>query len=94
MQPRKFRFEGAKFEKNNLLCTINQNVMAKEQFSKRIDGATPNGGQYSILYFRDKDGRPCVEKKAATVEAVEYTSDGDELFRTHAVVNSDEVTPE
>lgn len=68
--------------------------MAKEQFSKRIDGATPNGGQYSILYFRDNDGRPCVEKKAATVEAVEYTSDGDELFRTHAVVNSDEVTPE
>lgn len=68
--------------------------MAKEQFSKRIDGATPNGGQYFILYFRDKDSRPCVEKKAATVEAVEYTSDGDELFRTHAVVKSDEVTPE
>ena len=94
MQPREFCCEGAKFEKNNLLCTINQNVMAKEQFSKRIDGATPNGGQYSILYFRDKDGCPCVENKATTVEAVEYTSYGDELFRTHAVVNSDEVTPE
>lgn len=68
--------------------------MAKEQNFKRIDGATPNGGQYAILYFRDNNGRPCSESKAATVEAVEYSADDVELFRTYAIVNNGGVTPE
>lgn len=68
--------------------------MAKEQNFKRIDGATPNGGQYAILYFRDNEGYPCSENKAATVEAVEFSADDVELFRTYAIVNNGRVTPE
>ena len=54
-----------------------------DKTSKRINGATPNGGSYAIAYFRDKDGQPCSESKAVRIEIVEYTDKGDEICRTY-----------
>lgn len=39
----------------------------------RIDGKTPNGGDYALV-FTHADG---------TVEIVEYRANGDEVFRTY-----------
>jgi hypothetical protein len=40
---------------------------------ERHDGPTPNGGAYSIAYFRD-DG---------SMEIVEFDADGKEIHRTY-----------
>jgi len=56
--------------------------------SERRDGATPNGGIYSIAYYRDADGTPTTKDQAAEIEIVEYAADGREVFRTYAVINA------
>lgn len=53
------------------------------RFSERQDGATPNGGAYSIAYYHDKQGNPCQKKKAVTVNIVEYDSDGNRINETY-----------
>jgi hypothetical protein len=40
----------------------------------RVDGPTPNGGEYAIL-LRDADGNP--------VEIVEFAADGSVIIRTY-----------
>lgn len=42
-------------------------------------GATPSGGDLSIAYFYDKEGAPCPREKAARMNIVEYTKDGERL---------------
>lgn len=42
--------------------------------AERINGPTPSGGAYAVLY-RDDDGNP--------IEGVEYAADGSEILRTY-----------
>ena len=50
--------------------------MAKEKVKEptRIEGPTPNGGAYAIIYEHD-DG---------SIEAVEFDTNGEQIFRTYA----------
>jgi hypothetical protein len=54
-----------------------------EPTSERLDGPTPNGGTYAVAYFRDATGAPAVKSRAASIEIVEYSPDGDEVSRTY-----------
>ena len=48
--------------------------------AERIEGPTPNGGAYAILY-RDSNGNP--------VEIVEYNAHGSERMRTYARLSTE-----
>lgn len=50
---------------------------------ERINHPTPNGGGYSIGYFKDKDGNPCQKSKAVAIEIVEFSEDDQEITRTY-----------
>jgi hypothetical protein len=50
---------------------------------RRVDGPTPNGGVYSIAYFRNDDGSPADEDDATKVEIVEYDEDDKVVQRTY-----------
>ncbi len=52
---------------------------------RRIDKPTPNGGAYSIAYFRDDEGKPCEEKDAKSFEFVEYDKNGVLIKRTYTI---------
>ena len=52
---------------------------------KRIDEATPNGGTYSIIYYRDGDGHPCSEARACSCEIVEYDAADTPIHRTYGM---------
>ncbi len=54
---------------------------------KRIDGTTPQGGTYAVIYFRDKRGNACPERRATSCEIVEYSKDGEVLSRTYGSVH-------
>jgi len=54
---------------------------------ERIEGPTPNGGAYAIMYFMDDNGDPCAEDRAARAEIVEYDQDGNGIFRTYGSFN-------
>ena len=49
---------------------------------KKIDGPTPNGGAYAIVYFRDSNGNRCNESECYDCEIVEYDNDGRFIFST------------
>lgn len=56
---------------------------------ERIDGPTPDGGDYSIAYFRDAEGNPCPRAEAAEVEVVEFSADGEQINRTYLTGGAD-----
>ena len=39
-------------------------------------GPTPNGGAYSVAYYRDANGDPCTKDKASQIEVCEYSAKG------------------
>ena len=43
---------------------------------EKIKGKTPNGGDYSELYYMDKDGKPVDKKNAVTGILRECKKDG------------------
>lgn len=49
---------------------------------ERIDGPTPNGGDYAEIFYQDADGQPCPKDKAVKAEGVEY-KEGKEISRTY-----------
>lgn len=51
--------------------------------SVRVDGPTPNGGAYSISYYKDASGEPVPEAKATSAEIVEFTASGSAIHRTY-----------
>jgi hypothetical protein len=57
--------------------------------SERQKGPTPNGGSYSIAYFKNEDGEPTTKKKARSVEIVEFDENGKAIFRTYGQINKD-----
>lgn len=52
--------------------------------TERVDGHTPNGGDYSIAYYYDKENRPCKKAVAYLVNIVEYKGDGEYVNSTTA----------
>lgn len=50
---------------------------------ERIDGPTPNGGTYSVAYFRDAEGNRCGKAEAASTEILEYDADDQCVGRTY-----------
>lgn len=58
--------------------------MAKKTF-QRVDGKTPKGGDYAILYFQNEDGEACEKAKATRVEIVEFSSEGEALARSYGM---------
>jgi hypothetical protein len=49
----------------------------------RIDDPTPNGGTYSIAYWKGSEGQPVEQKNAVAGEIVEFNADDKAVFRTY-----------
>lgn len=56
------------------------------RFTERQDGATPNGGDYSVAYYYDKDGNPCPKKQAVAVNIIEFTNSGRRVNETYGLL--------
>lgn len=54
-----------------------------DKTSDRVDGATPNGGTYTILYYQDDQGNPTTKANAAAIEAIEFDGQDNQIFRTY-----------
>lgn len=54
------------------------------RYTETVFGKTINGGAYSVAYYYDKQGNPCRKGRAASVNIVEYTNDGERLNETYA----------
>lgn len=50
--------------------------------SERREGPTPNGGAYSIAYYRDESGNATMKNQARMVEIVEYNEQGKAIHST------------
>lgn len=59
--------------------------------SERREGPTPNGGAYSIMYYRDADGTPVEKSEATQAEAIEFNAADEQIFRTYLKLKSDTV---
>ena len=55
--------------------------------SQRREGPTPNGGTYSIAYFRDENGNPTTKDQARIVEIIEYNAKGEVIHSTIGYIN-------
>jgi hypothetical protein len=62
--------------------------MAADKTSERVDGKTPNGGDFSIAYFMDEKGNPVPKKQAKRAEIIEYKKDGIVIQRTYGTINA------
>lgn len=69
------------------------NNQENEQYSRRIEGPTPCGGAYAILYFFDSNGQSTTEDKAVTAIGVEFDQNGNQLQSTNFVMKPN-LTPE
>ena len=49
---------------------------------ERIDGPTPNGGDYAVAYYYDKMHRPCKKQDAFSKVIVEYKNNGEYVNTT------------
>jgi len=54
-----------------------------DKYSKRIDGPTPNGGSYSIAYFRTESGMRTTEDKSKITEIVEFDNNNEVIMRSY-----------
>jgi hypothetical protein len=52
-----------------------------DETQRRTEGPTPNGGEYAIAYFLDKQHRPCTEERAKYIEIHEFKG-GQSIHRT------------
>jgi len=55
--------------------------------SERREGPTPNGGAYSITYYRDARGVPTTRDRARSVEIIEYDVEGEAIHSTIGYLN-------
>lgn len=49
----------------------------------RIDGPTPNGGDYAVMYYYDAEGNSVDVEKAVSAMGCEFTSDGKLINETY-----------
>ena len=50
---------------------------------ERIDGPTPNGGAYAIVYYFDAQGREVPKRLACKIEIQEYNEYGGRIQTTY-----------
>ena len=55
---------------------------------ERVDGPTPNGGDYSVAYYYDEKDRPCKKAVAYLVNIVEYKNNGEYVNSTTSFLQS------
>ena len=55
---------------------------------RRIDGPTPSGGAYAILYFYDENDNPVVEENASKAYGVEFDNEGKTMKTTYFNIRS------
>jgi antitoxin component YwqK of YwqJK toxin-antitoxin module len=51
--------------------------------SQRIEGATPNGGVASEIFYQDANGNPAEKEDAVGGELMEYDANGKVIQRTY-----------
>ncbi|WP_299431141.1 hypothetical protein [uncultured Meiothermus sp.] len=54
-----------------------------DEMEERQDGPTPNGGVYSIAFFRDEAWNPVAKQHATQVEICEFDQAGECFYRTY-----------
>ena len=54
------------------------------RFTETCYGKTPTGGDYSVAYYYDDSGNPCLTQDATAVNITEFTKDGDRINETYA----------
>jgi hypothetical protein len=65
--------------------TLNSQTL---NYQTLISGPTPHGGDYSILYWKDAQGRPIAQAQAMQVEIREFSALGQEIKRTQAFLDT------
>jgi len=60
--------------------------MSKAETYKRIDEPTPSGGAYSVIYYRDTNGKACREAEAVSCEIVEYDENNEPIQRIYGSI--------
>jgi hypothetical protein len=56
------------------------------QTSKRMEGPTPAGGEYGVVYFLNDAGEPADEAVATRFEFIEYDTNGDHVERSYGTI--------
>lgn len=51
--------------------------------TRRIEGPTPKGGAYAILYFYDNNDNPVNEENAEKAYGVEFDKEGNRICTTY-----------
>ena len=57
---------------------------------KRIDGPTPNGGDYLIAIYEDENGFECDMENATYISILEYTNDDVCVMHTLGLCSHDQ----
>ena len=55
----------------------------EKKLIRRIEGPTPNGGEYAEISFTDRKGKPCEEKDAYRFTINEYDKEGTVINSTY-----------
>lgn len=55
-------------------------------YAERSDNPTPSGGDYSVAYYFNEEGIPCVKEEAVSLNIVEYKRGGKRINETHALL--------
>ncbi len=55
----------------------------QNEYTEKIDGPTPNGGDYSVASYFDINGIPCNKNKAFKMVIEEFKKDGTSIYRTY-----------
>jgi hypothetical protein len=55
-------------------------------YTERSDNPTPSGADYSVAYYFNEEGIPCVKEEAVSLNIVEYKRGGKRINETHALL--------
>lgn len=53
---------------------------------ERIDGPTPNGGAYAIIYYQDAQGELTDKSSAVRAELIEFDANGEQVWRSYVEI--------
>ena len=56
-------------------------------YRERVEGPTPNGGDYSEAHYYDEDRLLCPPSEAKYINIVEYTARGERVYETYGVIS-------
>lgn len=56
------------------------------RFTETSNNPTPSGGDYSVAYYYDENGKPCVKAEAYRVNIIEYMKNGTRINETYGIL--------